>query len=454
MVLQTASGRWFRVGGLASLSFLSCSGAGLADSKRPAAEAPQPLARRTDDQPLQAVEGSLTTTVPPLLPAPANCLKDCASFGRCTQRGAVCVVHENADCTWSPECALEGRCSARGGACVAATVDDCIKSVACAAEHRCALGSGSTCIATDGGSPLAPQTLPVAPDAFSWIYEGPHARTPYDALSNLCVGGDSEACFAWSARSRHERLSSLPESQAHALLVETCEKGQRDACAWAGNDFETGRGVEKDLLRAARFYDRACKAGSARGCHPLGFLFQEGMGVPKDATLALLYHARACALGTPHGCVNLGSAFEKGFGVAPDPIRAGAIYMAACRAGQPVACNNVGYGLRRGLWGYPKDIDRAEEFFRAACDARAPKSCVNLAWLLREDRHGVPEAEVLSQYQRACDLNVRYCDDVATSYREGYGTARDLDKALRVARRLCAAGRSDWCKTAEDWAVH
>ena len=52
------------------------------------------------------------------------------------------------------------------------------------------------------------------------------------------------------------------------------------ACSNLGYVYENGKGVEKDLAKAVKFYEKACSDNE--GCTELGLLYANGTGVAKD----------------------------------------------------------------------------------------------------------------------------------------------------------------------------
>ena len=58
-----------------------------------------------------------------------------------------------------------------------------------------------------------------------------------------------------------------------------------------------GRGVEKDLKEAAKWYRKAAEQGHAYGQYNLGDMYENGKGVEKDRDEARKWYGKAAAQG-------------------------------------------------------------------------------------------------------------------------------------------------------------
>ncbi|WQR98596.1 SEL1-like repeat protein [Helicobacter pylori] len=63
-----------------------------------------------------------------------------------------------------------------------------------------------------------------------------------------------------------------------------------------------GRGVEKNLTKAAQYAPKACELKDGLGCKDLGTLYYNGKGVEKNLTKADQYISKACKLGDQEAC--------------------------------------------------------------------------------------------------------------------------------------------------------
>ena len=72
-----------------------------------------------------------------------------------------------------------------------------------------------------------------------------------------------------------------------------------------GGVYEVGLGVQKDLGKAAQFYQKAADQGFADAQVSLGRLYEKGEGVPKDLDKARELYQKAANQGNGLGIKNL-----------------------------------------------------------------------------------------------------------------------------------------------------
>jgi len=163
-------------------------------------------------------------------------------------------------------------------------------------------------------------------------------------------------------------------SQASRLDAQ-CVAGNIPVCTQLGDMYANGRGVPKDLGRAARAYDRACTGGAADVCTMLGEIVEQtdAEGGPPRAELLF---TRACETGSSRGCWRLGlvaagrEQFEK----------AVALYQKSCDGGWAPGCHQLAESYEQGE-GVPKDVSKALALYLQACDGESVDGCVSAATL-------------------------------------------------------------------------
>jgi TPR repeat protein len=103
-----------------------------------------------------------------------------------------------------------------------------------------------------------------------------------------------------------------------------------------------------------------------------------GRGVPRDVGRAAVLYERGCRGGDGSGCNNLGTLYEFGsLGLAPDEERAAALYGEACEKGDAQGCGNVGVvRLRRPLTGAARN--EAVSLLRESCAKGSTRACRTL----------------------------------------------------------------------------
>ncbi len=96
---------------------------------------------------------------------------------------------------------------------------------------------------------------------------------------------------------------------------------------------------KQDFSKARKYFERACGLNNGRGCDALGRLYYYGRGVEKNLTRAAQFHSKACNLNNGDGgCFNLGLLYEYGQGVEKNLIKAAQFYSKACKLEFQLAC--------------------------------------------------------------------------------------------------------------------
>jgi TPR repeat protein len=81
---------------------------------------------------------------------------------------------------------------------------------------------------------------------------------------------------------------------------------------------EYGKGIEKDLIRAAKYYRLAAELNKPSAENSFGICLERGIGVDSNLFLAARYYKRSAEHGNPAGANNLGFCLEHGRGVKQD----------------------------------------------------------------------------------------------------------------------------------------
>ncbi len=145
-----------------------------------------------------------------------------------------------------------------------------------------------------------------------------------------------------------------------ALEQECTGSGRAASCVALGDMYLAGKGVTRDVDKAAMLFERACEARDAGGCDKarqiyqencdkgvapacsmLGRMYLEGFGVPEDLGRAATIYQKACDLGHAVDCSNLAMMYAEGKGVAADPAAAATLWLKACQGGFDEACKKA-----------------------------------------------------------------------------------------------------------------
>jgi TPR repeat protein len=85
-----------------------------------------------------------------------------------------------------------------------------------------------------------------------------------------------------------------------------------------GDCYKSGRGVDKDYVKAAEMYREAALQNNAEAQYKLGVCYFDGFAYPKDYAEAVKWLRKAAEQGYPKAQYELGMSYLKGRGVAPD----------------------------------------------------------------------------------------------------------------------------------------
>ena len=261
-----------------------------------------------------------------------------------------------------------------------------------------------------------------------------------------CDHGDVAKCFDVAMGYQSGNGVSRDAVRAAKLLERICDKGSGQACFELALAYRSGVGVQPDIGRVSALFQKACEGAYASGCNNLGLFYLRGTSVIKDEARAMNLFQRACDAGEAAGCMNLGRGYEFGQGVPKDDARAVAMYQRGCAAGNAAACANFGSAYFRGA-GIDKDEARAVTLFRRACDDGSGVGCNSLGVAYSQGR-GVPKDEkrAADLYQQSCDKdNAVGCLRLGLIYGRGTVLPRDEARSVALFQRACDGGNVPGC---------
>lgn len=150
-----------------------------------------------------------------------------------------------------------------------------------------------------------------------------------------------------------------PQSQQlSSQLRVQAEQGDVTAQRKLGMAYDSGQGVPRDLIEAARWYTRAAEQGDAIAQNNLGSLYLNGEGVEKDHTQAAFWFKKSADQKNAMAQNSLGLLYDEGRGVAKDKAEAVKLYTLSAEQGYTAAMLNLGILYSRGD-GVPKDLVQA-----------------------------------------------------------------------------------------------
>ena len=105
--------------------------------------------------------------------------------------------------------------------------------------------------------------------------------------------------------------------------------------------YKSGKGVMKNPIKAAHWFEKAAEQGLADAQFSLGHMYDKGEGVARDAGKAVLWYKKAAEQGNPLAQTNLGVMYANGEGVKQDIILGYVWLNLAASQGVSAAFDNV-----------------------------------------------------------------------------------------------------------------
>jgi hypothetical protein len=165
-------------------------------------------------------------------------------------------------------------------------------------------------------SGAAAQAVGVVPGAREFLAD---AAT---ALEASCKSGSAWDCNTVGFMLQQGYGGAKDPVRGVQLFDQACKAGVRAACV---NLQEYGRAAAAAAVSGtAEEHDKGCSAGDMRSCLLLGRIYETGQGVDKDLIKAIRLYKRACDGGVPIGCGAILAVYEQ------DPTTGEALFKQAC----------------------------------------------------------------------------------------------------------------------------
>ncbi|XP_031575176.1 uncharacterized protein LOC116308817 [Actinia tenebrosa] len=209
--------------------------------------------------------------------------------------------------------------------------------------------------------------------------------------------------------------------EAFALFQQASVHGHSLAQFNLGLCYENGKGIDRDLEKAAECYKKAAALNHSGALYNLALFHMDGIGtLPKDQTRALellelaakagmkkaqsylgIYYANESSKHVDYAKAvsylekaahkkdaaaeyHLGICYERGLGVERDLKKAGQLYESAANHGSVSAQHNLGVFYQHGLGGLPVDHKEALRYYRMAAEAGDEDAHHNCLQLMEE----------------------------------------------------------------------
>lgn len=136
-------------------------------------------------------------------------------------------------------------------------------------------------------------------------------------FNKRCEANNSFACYVVGALYEEQGLYSEAIKYYEKVfplqdLEEACKLGDDASCSLA-NLYYLGKGVQKELNRAATLLAKSCELEYGYGCLALGAMYEIGGDVKQNRSKAKELYGKACNLGVQLGCDSYKELRKKGY---------------------------------------------------------------------------------------------------------------------------------------------
>jgi len=312
------------------------------------------------------------------------------------------------------------------------------------------------------------------PVAVALTFDQNEDRANFIAQVRMARQGDTES--QWQVGLTYVKLGD--PVRALPILKSAADVGHSRAAALLGWLYEEGRGIEKDISEAKRWYRIAAEHGEADAMSSLGRLTLKGVGTeahevawqlfqraaqlddpdgqyyvgwmivqrakePRDEMQAYDWFIKAARQGHVGAQIAVATHLMTGRGVAKDTKAAGEWLARAAETRDPVA-----HYLLGRLWAGERDsggaLDSARSSFRIAAAAGHRDAQFALASLLVTSRSEADKKEAADWFAKADEAGHKAAANrLGEMLRDGTGVIQELNKARKIFQRAADQGNVD-----------
>ena len=157
-------------------------------------------------------------------------------------------------------------------------------------------------------------------------------------------------------------------------------QGDIDAQNKLGAAYFNGKGVEKNIAEALRWFSQSAEKGYAKAQYNLGIMYYVGQGVPQNQAEAVKWFSEAARQGLADAQYNLGVMYYQGAGITQNYPEALKLYSRAAQKGHALAQYNLGLMYLQGN-SVPKDTVKAYMWLSLAAGQKVPEAVKNRDYL-------------------------------------------------------------------------
>lgn len=210
-----------------------------------------------------------------------------------------------------------------------------------------------------------------------------NTNTARTALEAAALDGNAIAEYQFGLI----KLQNGEVESALTFLRNSANKGQAAAQYRLAKLYETGNGLEKDLLTARDLIEKAARSGNRIAMHDLANFYANGIGgTEQDLEIAAQWFEKAAERGVVDSQYNTGYLYEFGFGVTKNPVEAYVWYGIAANQGDTEAGRRI-TALNETLSAVETQNakNRIDGFKPVKLDQVANGIFENLPWQKRDD---------------------------------------------------------------------
>ena len=208
-------------------------------------------------------------------------------------------------------------------------------------------------------------------------------------LAKLLAAPTPAAKTAAIMAQAHVLEGANDDAGALRLYQAAADSGSAAGQFWLATMYARGRGVEKDINRAAALYRLAADQGHAGAQYNLALIEKDGLnGGPPDYAAAKQLLEASAAQGDAGAQEWLGYMYSMAMGMPQDLAKSQEWYLAAAEGGSATALSNIGIRYAHGKF-VQQDFALAAAWDQAAASRGSATAQANLGLLYFQGR-GVP----------------------------------------------------------------
>ncbi len=205
--------------------------------------------------------------------------------------------------------------------------------------------------------------------------------------------------------------------------------------------YQNGKGVEKDVDKADRYYLEAieamkklAEAGDPEALGNLGSMYSSGSGVTKNEKIAFDYYLKSANLGYAFIQANLAMMFEYGSGTDINLEEAIKWYQKSAEKGHPTSLLGLGNMYIEGK-GVEKNISKGLDLIKQAADQNYSRALSKLGYIYFVGEIVEEDKSIAFEYtKKAVDYdndNITAIENLAYNYKTGSGTPINYNLAKK-----------------------